>query len=168
MVRYFILFLVLLLCVISDLRVSKIRNVYAAAAIVAGTMISTILNGTEGLTESAVGIMLPVLLLGFFFYAKLVGAGDIKLFCGIGALFGGEFVLFAMAYSFFLCGIFAFLTLLIKGEIVGIFNSFSQEIKECIFTQSISVFENKKARTIIRMSPAIAAGCTVQVLMNLL
>lgn len=167
MIKCFILFLVLLLSVISDIRISKIRNIYVMAAVLSGLTINTYFYGLYGFMESIKGIVLPILLMGIFFYARLIGAGDIKLFCGIGAVMGSVFVLSAMAYSFLLCGVYAFITLLMKSKVISTFHSFLQELELCFFTQSISAFEYKKTRTTVRMSPAIAAGCVFQVLINI-
>ena len=167
MIKYIIILIILLLCVVSDLRTSKIRNIYTVSAIFAGIAINTYLSGTQGFKESTKGVILPLLILGIFFCARLIGAGDIKLFSSIGAIFGMDFVVMAIAYSFLICGLYSLVKECIQRKLVGIFVSFIKEIKLCYMTQSFSVFENKTTRTFVRMSPAIATGCMLQVISTL-
>lgn len=167
MIKYIILFLLLLFSVVSDIRTSRIRNIHTASAILAGLVINTHLSGMHGFKESMEGIILPVFLFGIFFYARLIGAGDIKLFSSIGAVFGIDFVIMVIAYSFLICGLYSLVMLCIKRKFVSTFVPFIKEIRLCCLTQSLSVFKNKTTRTYIRMSPAIAAGCVFQVLLNL-
>ncbi len=167
MIKYIILFIILLFCVLSDLRTSKIRNIYTVSAIIAGFAINTYFSGIYGLKESIKGCILPVLILGIFFCAKLIGAGDIKLYSSIGAVLGIDFVIMASVYSFLICGLYSLVMLIIKRKVLSTFVPFITEIKLCFMTQSLSVFENKTTRTFVRMSPAIAAGCIFRILLSL-
>lgn len=168
MLKYGIVFCLLLFCVISDLISSNIKNLYVAVAATLGFVINMFLSGSSGLVESLKGAAVPLLILGVFFLTRLIGAGDIKLFCSIGAVLGYKFILFAMAYSFLFCGIFAFAALVRQSKVKGIFDSFFTEVKICLLTFSLSCFKNKSRRTVVRMSPAIAAGCAFQALLSLL
>ncbi len=167
MIKYIILFIILLLCILSDLRTSKIRNIYTVSAIIAGVAINTYFSGIYGLKESIKGSILPVLILGIFFCAKLIGAGDIKLYSSIGAVLGIDFVILAAVYSFLICGLYSLVILIIKRKVLSTFVPFIKEIRLCFMTQSLSVFENKTTRTFVRMSPAIAAGCIFRILLTL-
>ncbi len=167
MIKYIILFFVLLLSVVSDLRTLKIRNIYTISAIFAGILINTYLSGIYGLKESVKGVILPVLILGIFFCARLIGAGDIKLYSSIGAIFGIDFVIMAFSYSFLICGLYSLIKISIKRNLINVFVSFTKELKLCFMTQNFSVFENKTTRTYVRMSPAIAAGCIFEILLTL-
>ena len=167
MIKYIILFIILLLSVVSDLRTSKIRNIYTISAIIVGVAINTYLSGIYGLKESIKGVTLPVLILGIFFCARLIGAGDIKLYSSIGAVFGIDFVIMAAAYSFLICGLYLIVKICIKRKFASTFIPFIKEIKLCFMTQSLSVFKDKTTRTFVRMSPAIAAGCIFRILLTL-
>lgn len=167
MIKYIILFIVLMFSVLSDLRTSKIRNIYTVSAIIAGIGINTYFSGIYGFKESIKGSIVPVLILGVFFCARLIGAGDIKLYSSIGAVFGIDFVIMAAAYSFLICGLYSLAKLSIKRRVLSTLVPFFSEIKICFITQSLSVFENKTTRTVVRMSPAIAAGCIFQIILTL-
>ncbi len=164
MISYIVLLCLLLLSVIGDLKESKIRNKYVLPAALSGIAINFYYFGLEGLKLSLIGIALPILLLGILFYARLIGAGDIKLYSAIGALLGLEFVLYAMAYSFIFAGIFAFIGLASKAKLKSTFTAFYQDMKMCFLTSDIMYFQNSK-KQIIRLSPAIAMGGCLQLLL---
>lgn len=167
MIKYIILFIVLLFSVLSDIRTSKIRNIYTVSAIIAGIGINTYFSGIYGLKESIKGSIVPALILGVFFCTRLIGAGDIKLYSSIGTVLGIDFVIMAAAYSFLICGLYSLAILCIKRRVLSTLVPFFSEIKICFITQSLSVFENKTTRTVVRMSPAIAAGCILQIVLTL-
>ncbi|AEY65760.1 A24 family peptidase [Clostridium sp. BNL1100] len=167
MIKYIILFIILLLSVLSDLKTSKIRNIYTVSTIIAGFAVNIYFSGIYGFKESIKGSILPVLILGIFFYARLIGAGDIKLYSSIGAVFGIDFVIMVAAYSFLICGLYSLVMLKIKRRVLSTLVPFIREIKICFMTHSLFVFENKTTRTFVRLSPAIAAGCLFQILLTL-
>lgn len=160
-----VLFSLLLLCVISDLKSSKIRNIYVLPAALIGLMTNAFLNGFAGLKFSLIGMALPILVLGIFFYAGMIGAGDIKLFGAIGALLGGSFVLYSIAYSFIFAGIFAFISLARKDEIKSTFSAFYRDMKICVLTYDMRYIQYSGTKHIIRLSPAIAMGVCLQMLL---
>ena len=167
MIIYIVLFCLLFLSVLSDLRTSKIRNKYIFPVVLVGLVINSYLYGFKGFKYSAVGIVVPILLLGVFFFISLIGAGDIKLFSAIGALLGGCFVLYAMAYSFMFAGIFALMNLSIRAKLKSTFSDFYQDIKMCFLTRNTLYFKKKETKHIIKLSPAIAMGAFFQMLLCL-
>ena len=168
MIAYIVLFCLLLLSVISDLIVSKIRNVFVLTAVILGMAINTYQYGLTGLKTSIIGIVLPILLLGVLFYARLIGAGDIKLFSAIGAILGWKYLLYVMAYSFIVAGVFAFISLVRREEVKSTFFDFYLDMKMCFLTYDILYFHNNSTKHIIRLSPAIALGTCVQMLLCLI
>jgi prepilin peptidase CpaA len=158
---------VLLFSVISDLKDSKIRNIYVFSVVLVGVAMNAYFYGFRGIKLSVIGMAVPILFLGVFFYAKLLGAGDIKLFSAIGALLGWKFVLYSMAYSFIFAGIFAFVYLAIRAEIKRTFISFYLDMKMCLLTSDVLYFQNRSTKHIIRLSPAIAMGACLQLILYL-
>ena len=67
--------------------------------------------GVCSLKEAAVGTILPVVILAVFFCLRLIGAGDIKLLCVLGAFIGAQDILFCMLLSF----VFAVAAALVHG-----------------------------------------------------
>lgn len=166
MIKYIILILLLVLSIYNDLKFSKIRNTQVLYAVIAGFLINLYMFGMNGIISSTLGIIVPILLLGIFFYARLLGAGDIKLFAAIGALFGWNFVIYTMAYSFVFAGIITLFTIMDKMSLKSMFYNFFRDLKICCFTYNISYLQSNK-RHIIKLSPAIAIGAVVQLLLNL-
>lgn len=106
-IKYFVLVLLLLLALISDIKTYKISNKITFPFIAFGLIINLYLGSIRGIAASAAGILIPVLLLVFLFALHMLGAGDIKLFCAIGSICGKEFVLYSIACSFLMGGIIA-------------------------------------------------------------
>jgi prepilin peptidase CpaA len=88
MIVYLVLICLLFLSVISDLKASKIRNIFVFPAALLGIIINAYSYGLSGFRSSIMGIVMPIVLLGILFCARLIGAGDIKLFSAIGAFLG--------------------------------------------------------------------------------
>lgn len=85
--------IVLLLClvmaaVLSDLKSGKIPNGVIAAGLLCGLMYQLSEKGFTGFILYCGGIFLPILIFGFFYYFRMIGAGDIKLLCMAGGFFG--------------------------------------------------------------------------------
>ncbi len=165
---FIILLLLLSFTVISDIKTSKIRNLHVLTAALSGTIINTYSYGMEGLTESIAGLAIPVILLGIFFYMGLLGAGDIKLYSAVGALLGWEAGLFITGYSMLIAGVVAFIKLLGTGELSKSFRSLGNDVRLLIYSggccQGMSV--NKSNRHIIRLSPAIAFGTAIHLVLT--
>lgn len=160
-----ILILVLLFSIISDLKEAKIRNVLVLPTVLSGIVINYSAYSLQGLKSSVLGIVLPIILLGIFFYLRLIGAGDIKLFCAIGALLGWNFVVNTMIYSLILAGIFAFINLARAEKLKSTFSDFYQDMKMCFIACDTFYIQNRSSKNIIRLSPAIAIGAILQLLL---
>ena len=99
--------------VICDLWKGKIPNFLIAAGLGTACWFQFTEFGIPGFWSFLGGSMLPLLLLAVLFYFRMLGAGDIKLFCVIGGFLGIENLLSCMAVSF-LMGAVISLVLLIK------------------------------------------------------
>lgn len=90
---------ILLAAVWQDLRTGCIPNRWIAAGLLAGIVFQLMQNGTMGFVLFLGGALLPLLLLGVLFYFRMLGAGDIKLFCVVGGFLGGFAVMRCMAMA---------------------------------------------------------------------
>ena len=54
----------------------------------------------SGLPVYLAGAVLPLALLGWLFRFRMLGSGDIKLFCRLGGIMGPEAVLYCIGFSF--------------------------------------------------------------------
>lgn len=72
----------------TDLKKSQVPNQLIALGIVVGIVGRLILYRGYGLFSSFMGMMIPLILLAFFYAVRVVGAGDVKLFMVLGCIKG--------------------------------------------------------------------------------
>ena len=113
-IKYIELFILLMLALISDIKTYKIKNNIVYPFIILGLLTCLYSNGLEGVKESFIGILLPILLLFLFYLLRMLGAGDIKLFSAIGAIMGSRFVLYTIIYSILSGGIISLGILIVR------------------------------------------------------
>ncbi len=65
------------------------------------------ISGYKGLLDALLGTVIPIILLIVLYALRMLGAGDIKLFSALGAIFGVEYIFAIMGYSFIAGGIIA-------------------------------------------------------------
>lgn len=143
---------ILLLCIVSisvytDIKENKIKNKYLIVALILGLAISLITDGIAGTKDSILGIIVPFIMLFLFFVMRMFGAGDIKLFCTIGAIMGLNFVLNNIIYSFFLAGIVVIAKIIFTGQLFKIIKGLYYYFKAMFLNKTIIEFygieENK-------------------------
>lgn len=88
-----LLFIVLIICLITDLKNRKIYNKIIFPALLLALLFNTILYGWSGLTTSFLGFLAGLGILLIPYLMGGMGAGDVKLLAVIGAVKGAPFVL---------------------------------------------------------------------------
>ena len=76
-----------LAAVVQDIKQRKIKNATVLMCLAAGIIFSLVPQGPCTLKNSLIGAAIPLVLFPFF-ALKMLGAGDIKAFCALGAVFG--------------------------------------------------------------------------------
>ncbi|WP_136446114.1 A24 family peptidase [Alkalihalobacillus alcalophilus] len=107
----YLLFLYLLVALYMDVRYQKLPNWLTAGAMAVGLVFHLIMNGIDGLIFSVLGLLVAGLIFLLLYVFKALGAGDVKLFAGIGALIGVVNVLNVMMYSIIYAGLIAIVLL---------------------------------------------------------
>ena len=74
-------------------------------------------NGIAGTLSGGLGLLLPCVLLFPLFYFRMLGAGDIKLFSGLGIFLGVTAVFKLILCSLFLGGLLSFAFLISCGNL---------------------------------------------------
>lgn len=74
--------------VLCDLYNGRIPNALILAGLGLGVIYQWCLDGVIGLLLCLGGMILPIILLGALYYFRMLGAGDIKLFCVLGGFLG--------------------------------------------------------------------------------
>ena len=160
----YLLCILLLICVITDLKGRKIYNAVLFPCLLVALILNTITGGLHGLLEALLGTVvgLGILLIPYLFGG--LGAGDVKLLAVIGGIKGMGFVLMASLYMAFAGGIMAILVFLfhkgIKRRLTRILYFLM------IFRNGIrlSLLSDKEAmKTTYPYGVAIAAGALYQV-----
>lgn len=87
-------------------------------------------GGVYEFTEAVIGMTLPFIIFFVFFILGMMGAGDIKLFVVLGSWMKSERILNVMLLTFLIAGIYAFIALIIKRELLERLMVFIRYIKE--------------------------------------
>ncbi|MCX7745768.1 MAG: A24 family peptidase [Clostridia bacterium] len=162
--------LLMLLSLIWDIRCYKIKNSITLPFAFLGLVTNLYLDGIMGMKISLAGWLTPVALLFILYLARMIGAGDIKLFAAIGAIMGCSFTLWSMAYSFLFGGVIGIFYLILWKNSSQRFGYFLNYVKTCFFTLALndySEFQNKEAKDKFRMSYAIVPGTLTQLAITL-
>lgn len=129
------------LALVSDIKTKKIKNAIVVPFILYGLLWNLYNFKLTGLTNSLLGIVFPIIVLFPFFYLKMLGAGDVKLFCAIGAINGIQFVINNMICSFLAGGIIALLLILVRKNLLQRLGKLFIYLKFCILSKTIQPYE---------------------------
>lgn len=99
--------------VYQDFKWYKIKNKLCLTFMVLGLVLNFMFLGIDGMIDSVIGLLIPLILFPLF-AVKMLGAGDIKAFCAIGAIIGKSNIWYAMAYSIISGGVIAVLFIIIR------------------------------------------------------
>jgi len=132
-----VLILFVLLCAVTDVWKKKIYNWATFPAVILGIGLNFIYSGWIGAGNSLLGVLAGFLLLYFFYLGGGIGAGDVKLLMGVGALKGPLFVFKGAAGGIFVAGVITIFWMLVNGTLL---KSFKNVIFP-LFTSAVSGFK---------------------------
>lgn len=112
-VRYFLGLIFTVAAVIQDIREYKIKNKLILIFLGIGIILSAADDGIRGVGDSLLGIIIPLVLLPLF-ALRMLGAGDIKAFCALGALLGAKGIINLMCISFLSGGVIALIFMIFR------------------------------------------------------
>lgn len=101
---------------LTDIRWMRIPNWITLPALIAGGAVQFIVNGWHGFIFSLCGAGAGFLLLLIMYFIGAVGAGDVKLFAGIGAWTGVLFSMQVIVYSVLLGAVVGWIIILFRRE----------------------------------------------------
>ncbi|GGF28706.1 hypothetical protein GCM10010954_29730 [Halobacillus andaensis] len=129
----FLLLLILLICVITDIKNRKIYNNVIYPALLLTFIIHFAADGWGGLGYSFLGFLIGFSLLLIPYFLGGMGAGDVKLLALIGALKGGSFVFQSFLYMTIIGALIAAAIILFRRgvlkSIIYYFSSFKNGVK---------------------------------------
>lgn len=105
-----------------DLYEMKIKNIWILFSLLMGFGYELYLGGWNGVAFFISGTGIPLLVLGWLFYFRMLGSGDIKLFCALGGIMGPVHILGCIWYAFLTGGCISLAILILCG-------GFSQRIQ---------------------------------------
>ena len=168
-VRYIELALLVILALISDFRTYRIDNRLIVVLLIAGVLTGLVQGGLNGLVSSLLGVSLPLLLLFWLYLLRMLGAGDIKLFCSIGGVAGIGFIPWCIAWSFLAGGFTALVIMLVRRNVSQRFRYLGSYLKACFLSGSIleySEISDQSGGAKFHFSMAIALGTAIQVFLT--
>lgn len=168
-IKYCIALIIVALSMYTDIKYGKIKNIFSVILIISSIIIFIVFREPD-IKDKIFGLAVPFVL-GFPLYAlRMFGAGDIKLFCGLGLMFGLNWILWCMAYSIFCGGAIALLIIIksknAKERLLYLFSYIRFTIVTLKFTPYQS-FEKNSTST-FPFAIAIFLGCVVQVSFQLI
>ncbi|WML57198.1 prepilin peptidase [Neobacillus sp. PS2-9] len=156
----YLLIILLIICVITDLKESKIYNAVLFPFLIIAWVFHIITGGWHGLTEALLGTAVGLGILLIPYLLGGMGAGDVKLLAVIGGIKGISFVLMASIYMALAGGIMAILFLFYrKGllkRVIYLLHGLRHGIRLPLLEDSNSM------KTTLPYGVAIAAGAIYQ------
>lgn len=101
--------------VLMDLHEMKVQNSWIVTSLMAGFFICIGRNGGRSIPLFVAGAAVPLVILGGLFYFRMLGSGDIKLFCALGGIMGPVDIVKCIGLSFFFGAIFSLMLLITCG-----------------------------------------------------
>lgn len=83
-----------------DLIQMQIKNSWILCSLFMGFTLCFFEKGTRGIPAFVLGMIIPAVLLGWLYYFRMIGAGDIKLLCALGGIMGPKSSLECIWFSF--------------------------------------------------------------------
>ena len=104
-----------------DVRYRRIPNLFVLATLVGGLIINAGTGGAGGLLASAGGCLVAFVLMFVLHLFGAMGAGDVKLFAAVGAVFGTQLVVPLFLVVLLTGGVLAVYTILRNGTFLMTF-----------------------------------------------
>lgn len=104
--------------VLSDVSRGKIYNELILTGIFMGAVCQILDQGVCGILWFLGGLAAPVVLMWPLYFFRMIGAGDIKLFCALGSILGIPGIFCCMFYSLLLGGGMAAVLVVKRGNLL--------------------------------------------------
>jgi len=159
-IKMLLLSTLIITSVIMDLRSYKVKNELCASFIILGIICNTFLTRPSNLSLYFAGLVVPFIILLPLYALNMLGAGDIKLFCAIGAFVGIGSILQCIAYSFLSGLVVALIVMMIRRNFIERFNKLYDYFIYCILNMTIAPYEktNSTSEGRIHFTIPIALG----------
>ena len=102
--------------VLMDLYQMRIKNGWIIFSFLLALINEICINEEKNLLFFICGAGVPLVLLGWLFYFRMLGSGDIKLFCVLGAVMGPYHILWCIWYAFLAGALLSLAVLVLCGN----------------------------------------------------
>ncbi len=123
-----LLYVVIAVCAVTDIKESKVPNIVTYPAIVAGLLLAALAGGFPGFLNSLLGFSLGFAMMFFLFLWGGFGGGDVKLMGAVGAVKGYPFILYAAFYSAIVGGIYSLALVIWRGKLKRTFFNIGHQL----------------------------------------
>lgn len=120
--------------VVMDVRETRIDNGWIIFSLCTGLLLQVYKHGIKAIPLFGAGAILPAMLLGILYYFRMLGAGDIKLFCSLGGMMGIRDITWCIAFSFLIGAALSAAVLAFYGIFFQRFRYFYQYLQEYMRT----------------------------------
>ncbi|QQX82302.1 prepilin peptidase [Shewanella sp. KX20019] len=147
-----------LMAITFDLSRQKIPNKLTLIAVVIGFSLNAYFSQMSGIITALFGFSLAFLILFPTFIFRILGAGDIKLMMGIGALMGPQLLLWSLAYGIVAGTVTSVALVIWKTGFNGIIYTLKR-YWDCIYMRKyFAPEEGEAAGQRVPYAPALALG----------
>lgn len=122
---------------IMDLCWMRVDNGWILCSLVSGLLFQVCSYGIQGVIRFVAGVTFPVMILGALFVFRMLGAGDIKVFCALGGFMGMKMIGKCILFSFFLGGGLSLIILLFYGDFYQRIHYFINYFQELFQTRKV-------------------------------
>ncbi|MRH44323.1 hypothetical protein GH741_16895 [Aquibacillus halophilus] len=165
MILDILLFSMLVICVVTDLRTRKIFNKIIFPSLILALLFNAFLLGWPGLISSLLGFLTGLAILLIPYLLGGMGAGDVKLLAVVGAIKGTSFVLVTTVYMAVAGGIIAIGFLLFRKGVFKRLKSIFYSLCGIRYGLKIPVASDG-LHTTIPYGVAIAGGAVMAFVLN--
>ncbi|MCT4595108.1 MAG: prepilin peptidase [Anaeromicrobium sp.] len=163
----FLMIIILIICVITDIRERRIYNKIIFPGLIIGFLSHGLLAGPKSLYSSFIGFLLGFSILLIPYLLGGMGAGDVKLLALVGALKGPSFVFHTSIYMALIGGLIAIILLIFQKRLHTTLKSFYYHI--CSLKYGIkphSLISTNDLSNTYPYGTAIAAGALINLLLE--
>lgn len=132
----------LMLAVINDLYSYKVKNEITFSFAIIGIIYNLVFGSLQNFYSSILGMTVPFIILLPLYINKMLGAGDIKLFCALGAFVGFNLIIVSIGYSFIAGAIIAIILMLARKNMLQRFKYFFQYIRSCLLCLTLIPYDD--------------------------
>lgn len=120
--------------VIMDVRNTSIDNGWILFSMCVGLYLKICIDGLRAIPFFFTGSLIPLAVLGIFFYFRMLGPGDIKLFCVLGGYMGVPSIIWCIIVSFLIGAVISLSILIFYGIFCQRIRYFYEYLQDCLRT----------------------------------